>query len=186
MANQSPSAQEKMYKEAFSQPGMPRRKTEFFEEVTAENGKTALVKQKGAGILKKKIKTAAALGGMALALLSVSADLLGAIGSGGGVLMAVTIICDMGVRARKENPGAFGAGGGEARGAAKFRAAPPPRNPPPRSPLTPSSHLPPSLSSHAFALLLQPSSWSSQGRRRRCASRRPMPRQSERPSVLVV
>ncbi|KAF7426538.1 translocon subunit [Pleurotus ostreatus] len=42
--------------------------------------------------LKRVIPTAAALGGAILGLLSVSADLLGAIGSGTGILMAVTII----------------------------------------------------------------------------------------------
>lgn len=42
--------------------------------------------------LKKVIPTAAALGGLCIGLLSVSADLLGAIGSGTGILLAVTII----------------------------------------------------------------------------------------------
>lgn len=42
--------------------------------------------------LKRVIPTAAAFGGAILGLLSVSADLLGAIGSGTGILMAVTII----------------------------------------------------------------------------------------------
>jgi protein transport protein SEC61 subunit alpha len=42
--------------------------------------------------LKRVIPTAAALGGLCIGLLSVSADLLGAIGSGTGILLAVTII----------------------------------------------------------------------------------------------
>jgi protein transport protein SEC61 subunit alpha len=42
--------------------------------------------------LKRVIPTAAAFGGAILGLLSVTADLLGAIGSGTGILMAVTII----------------------------------------------------------------------------------------------
>jgi len=42
--------------------------------------------------LKRVIPTAAAFGGAVLGLLSVVADLLGAIGSGAGILMAVTII----------------------------------------------------------------------------------------------
>jgi len=42
--------------------------------------------------LKRIVPTAAALGGAILGLLSVVADLMGAIGSGTGILMAVTII----------------------------------------------------------------------------------------------
>jgi hypothetical protein len=42
--------------------------------------------------LKRIIPTAAAFGGAILGLLSVAADLMGAIGSGTGILMAVTII----------------------------------------------------------------------------------------------
>ena len=42
--------------------------------------------------LKRVIPTAAALGGAVLGLLSVAADLMGAIGSGTGILMALTII----------------------------------------------------------------------------------------------
>lgn len=42
--------------------------------------------------LKKVIPTAAALGGLCIGLLSITADLLGAIGSGTGILLAVTII----------------------------------------------------------------------------------------------
>jgi len=42
--------------------------------------------------LKRVIPTAAAFGGATLGLLSVVADLMGALGSGTGILMAVTII----------------------------------------------------------------------------------------------
>lgn len=51
--------------------------------------------------LKRVVPTAAALGGAILGLLSVAADLMGAIGSGTGILMAVTIIysCTFGRRA---------------------------------------------------------------------------------------
>ncbi|KAJ3200690.1 translocon subunit, partial [Clydaea vesicula] len=42
--------------------------------------------------LKRIIPTAAAFGGLCIGLLSVTADLLGAIGSGTGILLAVTII----------------------------------------------------------------------------------------------
>lgn len=42
--------------------------------------------------LKRIIPTAAAFGGAILGLLSVAADLMGALGSGTGILMAVTII----------------------------------------------------------------------------------------------
>lgn len=42
--------------------------------------------------LKRVIPTAAALGGAVLGVLSVTADLMGALGSGTGILMAVTII----------------------------------------------------------------------------------------------
>ena len=42
--------------------------------------------------LKRIIPTAAAFGGAVLGLLSVAADLMGAVGSGTGILMAVTII----------------------------------------------------------------------------------------------
>ena len=42
--------------------------------------------------LKRIIPTAAALGGAVLGFLSVTADLMGALGSGTGILMAVTII----------------------------------------------------------------------------------------------
>lgn len=43
-------------------------------------------------LLNRYIPTAATFGGMCIGLLSVSADLLGAIGSGTGILLAVTII----------------------------------------------------------------------------------------------
>ena len=43
-------------------------------------------------VLNKYIPVAAAFGGMCIGLLSVVADLLGAIGSGTGILLAVTII----------------------------------------------------------------------------------------------
>lgn len=45
--------------------------------------------------IKRHIPTAAAFGAMCVAALSISADLLGAIGSGTGILMAVTIIYDL-------------------------------------------------------------------------------------------
>lgn len=45
--------------------------------------------------LYKQIPTAAMVGGMCVAALSIFADLLGAIGSGTGILMAVTIIYDL-------------------------------------------------------------------------------------------
>ena len=43
-------------------------------------------------ILDRYIPTAAAFGGLCIGALSVIADLLGAIGSGTGILLAVTII----------------------------------------------------------------------------------------------
>ena len=42
--------------------------------------------------LKRIIPTCAAFGGICIGLLSVTADMLGAIGSGTGILLAVTII----------------------------------------------------------------------------------------------
>jgi len=45
--------------------------------------------------LRNNIETAAALGGICIASLSIGADLLGAIGSGTGILLAVTIIYDL-------------------------------------------------------------------------------------------
>lgn len=59
----------------------------------------------GSGILKvleRYIPTAAAFGGMCVALLSITADLLGAIGSGTGILMCVTIIFDLWEKLAKE------------------------------------------------------------------------------------
>jgi preprotein translocase subunit SecY len=52
--------------------------------------------------LKRIIPTAAAFGGAILGLLSVAANLMGAIGSGTGILMAVTTIysCTSGFFAR--------------------------------------------------------------------------------------
>lgn len=52
--------------------------------------------------LRRIIPTAAAFGGMCVAALSIFADLLGAIGSGTGILMAVTIIYDMAEKLEKE------------------------------------------------------------------------------------
>jgi protein transport protein SEC61 subunit alpha len=52
--------------------------------------------------LDKMIPTAAAFGGMCVALLSIFADLLGAIGSGTGILMAVSIIFDLAEKLAKE------------------------------------------------------------------------------------
>lgn len=43
-------------------------------------------------VLEKHIPIAASCGGICIALLTVLADLLGAIGSGTGILLAVTII----------------------------------------------------------------------------------------------
>lgn len=51
------------------------------------NRDTSLVKQ-----LERYIPTAAALGGMFIGALTIFADFLGAIGSGTGILLAVTII----------------------------------------------------------------------------------------------
>ena len=56
--------------------------------------------------LKRVVPTAAALGGAILGLLSVAADLMGAIGSGTGILMAVTIIYsywEIGMKVRCSN-----------------------------------------------------------------------------------
>ena len=57
------------------------------EQVMAGHREGSMYKE-----LKRVIPTAAAFGGAILGLLSVSADLMGAIGSGTGILMAVTII----------------------------------------------------------------------------------------------
>ncbi|EPQ50476.1 SecY protein [Gloeophyllum trabeum ATCC 11539] len=62
--------------------------------------------------LKRVIPTAAALGGAMLGLLSVVADLMGALGNGTGILMAVTIIYsywEIGIK--ESGPGEMGAFG---------------------------------------------------------------------------
>lgn len=59
----------------------------FFCQVMAGHREGSMYKE-----LKRVIPTAAAFGGAVLGLLSVAADLSGAIGSGTGILMAVTII----------------------------------------------------------------------------------------------
>merc|ERR1711991_1129373 len=46
-------------------------------------------------VLNRYIPTAAAFGGLCIGALSVTADFLGAIGSGTGILLAVTIIYQM-------------------------------------------------------------------------------------------
>jgi protein transport protein SEC61 subunit alpha len=61
------------------------------------NTKQSMVKR-----LNQIIPTAAMFGGMCVAALSISADLLGAIGSGTGIMMAVTIIYDLYERFVKE------------------------------------------------------------------------------------
>jgi len=52
--------------------------------------------------LQRIIPTAAAFGGMCVAALSILADLLGAAGSGTGILMAVSLIYDMYERLKKD------------------------------------------------------------------------------------
>lgn len=52
--------------------------------------------------LNQIIPTAAAFGGMCVAALSISADLLGAIGSGTGILMCVTIVYELWERLKKD------------------------------------------------------------------------------------
>jgi protein transport protein SEC61 subunit alpha len=52
--------------------------------------------------LSRYIPTAAAFGGVCVGALSIGADLLGAIGSGTGILMAVTTIYDLYEKTRKE------------------------------------------------------------------------------------
>jgi protein transport protein SEC61 subunit alpha len=73
-------------------------------EADAKERKLYPDKKYGAGgfALTQKITTAAALGGMCVAALTITADLLGAIGSGTGILMAVTIIYDMYEKLEKE------------------------------------------------------------------------------------
>jgi len=63
-------------------------------------------------VLNRYIPTAAAFGGMCVGALSILADLLGAIGSGTGILMAVTIIYDLFEKTRREYVQEFGGGGG--------------------------------------------------------------------------
>lgn len=63
---------------------------------------TALVKE-----LRRVIPLAALVGGMCIAFLSIVADLFGAIGTGTGILMAVTIIFDMYSKLDREMPGGF-------------------------------------------------------------------------------
>lgn len=60
-------------------------------------------------VLNKYIPTAAAFGGMCIGLLTIAADFLGAIGSGTGILLAVTIIYQYYEMFAKENsdPNAF-------------------------------------------------------------------------------
>jgi len=60
---------------------------EMDEQVMAGHREGSMYKE-----LKRVIPTAAAFGGAILGLLSVAADMMGAIGSGTGILMAVTII----------------------------------------------------------------------------------------------
>ena len=57
--------------------------------------------------LKRVVPLAALVGGMCIALLSITADLFGAIGTGTGILMAVTIIFDIFARLERDS----GAGG---------------------------------------------------------------------------
>ena len=59
----------------------------YYYQVMAGHREGSMYKE-----LKRVIPTAAAFGGAILGLLSVAADLSGAIGSGTGILMAVTII----------------------------------------------------------------------------------------------
>ena len=54
------------------------------------------------GILYKNIPQAAQLGGIVIALITIAADLLGAVGSGTGILLAVTITYSMFEQVAKE------------------------------------------------------------------------------------
>ena len=63
--------------------------------------------------LKRVIPTAAAFGGATLGLLSFAADMMGALGSGTGILMAVTIIYGYFELSVKENAGMDAAGFGD-------------------------------------------------------------------------
>merc|ERR1712183_681506 len=61
--------------------------------------------------LNRYIPTAAAFGGMGIGALSVIADFMGAIGTGTGILLSVTIIFqfyESFVKEQKEGMGAFG------------------------------------------------------------------------------
>ena len=60
-----------------------------------------------AKVLGRYIPTAAALGGICIGLLSVVADYLGAIGSGTGILLTVTIIYDCYQAFVRENSGDY-------------------------------------------------------------------------------
>lgn len=62
-------------------------------------------------VLNRYIPTAAAFGGMCIGALSVIADFMGAIGSGTGILLSVTIIFQLYenfMKEQKEGQGAFG------------------------------------------------------------------------------
>jgi len=64
------------------------------------NRDTAIIK-----ILDKYIPTAATCGGACIALLTIIADFMGAIGSGTGILLAVTIIYGYFEMIKKEKKG---------------------------------------------------------------------------------
>lgn len=62
-------------------------------------------------VLNRYIPTAAAFGGMCIGALTVIADFLGAIGTGTGILLSVTIIYsfyEAFLKEQKEGVGAFG------------------------------------------------------------------------------
>eukprot|EP01044_Picomonas_judraskeda_P026394 COSAG03_NODE_8000_length_847_cov_1.394385_1_plen_123_part_00 len=59
-------------------------------------------------VLRMYIPTAAALGGACIGALTVAADFMGAIGSGTGILLAVTIIYQYFEIFAKENQGGLG------------------------------------------------------------------------------
>ena len=58
--------------------------------------------------LNRYISTAAAFGGMCIGALTVTADMMGAIGSGTGILLAVTIIYQYFETFEKERPSELG------------------------------------------------------------------------------
>jgi len=62
--------------------------------------------------LNRYIPTAAAFGGVCIGALSIGADLLGAIGSGTGILLAATIVYGLFESLEKERAGMQGGGGG--------------------------------------------------------------------------